>query len=45
MQGVPYKEAVGSLIYAMVATRVDIAFAVSVVSQLCQNQAPSIGQW
>ena len=33
MQGVPYKEAVGSLMYTMVATRADIAFAMSVVSQ------------
>ena len=33
MQGVPYKEAVGSLMYAMVVTRADIAFAVTQVSQ------------
>lgn len=29
----PYKESVGCLMYAMVATRADLAFAVSVVSQ------------
>ena len=33
MEGVPYKIRVGSFIYAMVATRADIAFAVSTVSQ------------
>ena len=40
MQGVPYKEAVGSLMYAMVATRADIAFAVSVVSQFLSKPSP-----
>ena len=33
MQGVPYKAAVGCLMYATVATRPDLAFPVSVVSQ------------
>jgi hypothetical protein len=33
MQDVPYKAAVGSLMYVMVATRPDLAFAMSVVSQ------------
>ena len=37
MEGFPYKDAVGSLMYAMVATKADIAFANS-----CQNQAPCI---
>ena len=32
MQGVPYALAIGSLMYAMVATRPDIAYAVGVVS-------------
>ena len=43
MQGVPYKEAVGSLMYAMVATRADIAFAVSVVSLFISK--PSSMHW
>lgn len=33
MQGISYKAVVGSLMYAMVGTRVDLAYAVSVVSQ------------
>jgi len=33
MQGIPYKAAVGSLMYAMVGTRPDLAFPVSMVSQ------------
>jgi hypothetical protein len=33
MQGIPYKAAVGSLMYAMVGTRPDLAFTVSMVSQ------------
>ena len=33
MASVPYKSAVGSLMYAMVATRADLAFAISTVSQ------------
>ena len=33
MAKVPYSSAVGSLMYAMVATRPDIAFAVRVVSR------------
>jgi hypothetical protein len=33
MQGIPYKAAVGSLMYAMVGTRPDLAFAMSMVNQ------------
>ena len=40
MQGVPYKAAVGSLMYAMVGTRVDLAYAVSVVSQHMSKAGP-----
>jgi Reverse transcriptase (RNA-dependent DNA polymerase) len=40
MEGVPYKEAVGSLMYLMVATRPDIAAAVGAVSQFMQNPGP-----
>ena len=37
MQHVPYASAVGSLIYAMVCTRPDIAHAVSTVSRFMSN--------
>ena len=40
MDGVPHKAAVGSLMYAMVATRADLAFAVSVVSLFIASPAP-----
>lgn len=40
MQGIPYKAAVGSLMYAMVGTRMDLAFAVSVVSQHMAKPGP-----
>ena len=40
MQGVPYKAAVGCLMYAMVATRPDLAFPVSVVSQHMSKYGP-----
>ena len=37
MKNVPFKEAVGSLLYAAQATRPDIAFAVNLVSQFSIN--------
>ncbi|KAK0597024.1 hypothetical protein LWI29_021057 [Acer saccharum] len=37
MERVPYASAVGSLMYAMVCTRPDIAYAVGVVSQFLSN--------
>lgn len=37
MRNVPYREAVGSLMYAAMGTRPDIAFAVSTVSQFSHN--------
>ncbi len=40
MEGVPYKAAVGSLMYAMVGTRPDLAFAVSTVSQFMAKAGP-----
>ena len=36
----PYKAAVGSVMYAMVAIQADLAFAVSVVSQFMASPAP-----
>ena len=40
MEGVPYKAGVRSLVYAMVAMRADIAFAVSTVSQFISRTNP-----
>jgi hypothetical protein len=41
MQDVPYQSAVGSLMYAMISTRPDIAYAVGVVSQFLANPGPT----
>ena len=38
MSHVPYASAVGSLLYAMVYTRLDIAHAVGVLSRFMSNQ-------
>ena len=43
MASVPYKSPVGSLMYAMVATRPDLAFAISSVSQ--HMATPSWSYW
>ena len=40
IEGVPYKARVGSLMYAMMATRADVAFAVSTVSQIMLKAGP-----
>jgi len=37
MAKVPYREAVGSLMYAAVATQPDITFAISTLSQFLEN--------
>ena len=37
MKTVPYGSAVGAIMYAMVGTRPDIAFAVTALSQFCSN--------
>lgn len=41
MKMVPYREAVGSLMYIMVMTRPDIAYAVSQVAQFAQDPGPA----
>jgi hypothetical protein len=43
MQKVPYREAIGSLMYASVATRPDITAAVSTLSQFLEN--PGEAHW
>jgi len=40
MRGVPYASAVGAIMYAMLGTRPDIAYAVSVVSQFMHDPRP-----
>jgi len=40
MKNVPYRAAVGSLMYLAIATRPDIAFAVSTVAQFSQDPGP-----
>ena len=37
MSKIPYREAIGSLIWTAVATQPDIAFAVSLLSQFLEN--------
>jgi hypothetical protein len=43
MKNVPYREAVGSLMYAAMGTRPDIAFATSTVAQFSEN--PGWAHW
>ena len=43
MRDVPYREAVGSLMYAALGTRPDIAFAVQTVSRFSSN--PGLAHW
>ena len=43
MKGVPYQNAVGSLMYAMLGTRPDVAYAVGAVSRYSSN--PGEGHW
>jgi hypothetical protein len=43
MVKVPYQQAVGSLMYAMLCTRPDLAYPISVVSQYMAN--PSLEHW
>ena len=43
MKNIPYREAMGSLMYAVMGTRPDIAFAVSTVAQFLDN--PRWAHW
>src|SRR6267142_2043546 len=43
MRKVPYRKAIGSLMYALVATRLDITFAVSTLLQFLEN--PGEAHW
>ena len=43
MKGVPYAEAIGSVLWATVVSRPDTAFAVGILSQFIQN--PGIPHW
>ena len=40
MQGVPYREAIGCILWPAVVSRPDIAFAVGILSQFIQNPGP-----
>ena len=40
MNGIPYQSAVGAIMYAMLGSRPDIAYAISVLSQFNSNPAP-----
>ena len=40
MKQVPYRSALGSLMYLAVGTRPDIAFAVSTLAQFTENPGP-----
>jgi transposase InsO family protein len=40
MKEIPYQNAVGSLVYAMISTRADISYPVGVVSQYMANPGP-----
>lgn len=43
MRNIPYREAVGALMYAMLGTRPDISFAVTTVSKFSSN--PGMAHW
>nr|KYP72141.1 Retrovirus-related Pol polyprotein from transposon TNT 1-94 [Cajanus cajan] len=42
MQQIPYASMVGSLIYVIVCTRLDIAYVVGIVSRFLSNHVKSI---
>jgi hypothetical protein len=37
MEGVPYKEAIGCVMYVMIATRLDIIVVIGVVSKFAKS--------
>ena len=41
MQGVPYTEVIGSILWPVVVSRPDAAYAVGVLSQFMQNPGPA----
>ena len=41
---IEYQRAIGSIMYAMLGTRLDLAFAVSTLSQHCINLSPQHAQ-
>ena len=43
MQKVPYRKAIGSLMYAVIGTRPDITYAITALSQYLQN--PGCTHW
>ena len=43
MRNIPYHEAIGSLMYAMLGTRLDICFAIQTVSRF--NNSPGLPHW
>jgi hypothetical protein len=43
MQSIPYQSAVGAIMYAMLGTRPDIAYAITTLSQYCNN--PGYVHW
>lgn len=43
MKNIPYRAAIGSLLFVAITTRPDIAFAVNLLSRYCED--PGIGHW
>ena len=41
MRGIPYAEAIGSVLWPVVVSQPDVAFAVSTLSQFIQNPRPT----
>ena len=41
MTEIPYQAAIGSLLYAAIFTRPDIAYAVQTLAQFCSNPGPT----
>ena len=40
MKGIPYAEVIGSILWPTVVSRLDMAFAVGILSQFIQNPGP-----